>query len=241
MILIKSISTFAYHSIFIIMKEQARISGIAYIMIFLTGFYANFIVLETLLIDNDISLTITNLVKNHSQFQGGIIGFFLMVIFDLVLVWSLFGLTKPVNKNLSYLASSFRFFHGLFFAIALYKLQTVYLLTEGFPNNLDIQDHVELLIMSFDELWTIGLLFFGVHLFVLGFLILKSTYIPNAIGALLILAALGYIVEGSAKLFLPNYYDYKETLNTIVILPAVVGELSLAFWLMFKGFSIKSF
>lgn len=223
------------------MKALARISGIAYIMIFLTGFYANFIVLETLLINDDISITTTNLVNNHTQFQSGIIGFFLMLTFDLVLVWFLFGLTKPVNKNLSYLASVLRFFHCLFFAIALYKLQTVYLLTDGTPNNLDIQDHVELLLISFDHLWTIGLLFFGVHLFVLGVLILKSTYIPNAIGTLLILAAFGYIVEGTAKLFIPNYYEYKETLNAIVILPAVIGELSLALWLMFKGFSKKSF
>ena len=76
------------------MKQIAKISGIAYVMIFISGFYANFAVLESLIDFTNPSITTTNFINNHSQFRNGLLGFLVMLIFDVLLVWSLFSLTK---------------------------------------------------------------------------------------------------------------------------------------------------
>ena len=92
------------------------------------------------------------------------------------------------------------------------------------------------LLFDFDTLWTVGLLFFGIHLILLGYLVIKSTYIPKTLGLLLILAAIGYIIDGMAKLFMSNYIDYKDIFEIIVIMPSVIGEFSFTVWLLIKGF-----
>lgn len=218
------------------MKQFAKISGISYLMIFLAGFYANFAVLESLIDSSNSLITAENFINNHSQFRNGLLGFAVMLFFDVVLIWSLFGLTKSISKSISYLASFFRFLHALFFGVALFKLWEIYQLTFNVSNASGIQNRVSELLLSFDTLWTVGLVFFGVHLIVLGYLAIKSTYIPKALGLLLYMAAIGYIVDGMAKLFMPNYSDYKSIFEVIVILPSVIGEFSFTVWLLIKGF-----
>lgn len=218
------------------MKQLAKISGIAYLMIFLAGFYANFAVLESLIDYNNPSLTAENILTNHAQFGNGLLGFLVMLFFDVLLIWSLFGLTKSVSKNTSYVASFFRFLHALFFGVALSKLWEVYQLTANANKTTNLQNSVSELLLSFDTLWTVGLLFFGVHLIVLGYLIVKSKNIPKALGVLLILAAVGYIIDGTAKLFMASYDDFKAVFEIIVIVPSVIGEFSFTVWLLIKGF-----
>jgi hypothetical protein len=79
------------------------------------------------------------------------------------------------------------------------------------------------------------LVFFGIHLFILGYLIFKSGFIPKILGILLIVASIGYLSDSFANFLLPNYNDYKDTFLMIVVIPGIIGELSLTYWLLFKG------
>ncbi|MFH4965715.1 DUF4386 domain-containing protein [Gaetbulibacter sp. M235] len=223
------------------MKQLGKISGIAYAMIFLAGFYSNFAVLESLIDSSNLSITAANFINNHSQFENGLIGFVVMLFFDLVLVWLLFGMTKSISKNISYISSFFRLLHALLFGFALFKLWEIYQLTFNASNSTNLQNSVSELLFDFDTLWTVGLIFFGVHLILLGYLAIKSTYIPKALGVLLLLAAVGYIVDGIVKLFMSNYADYKDIFEVIVIMPSVIGEFSFTVWLLIKGFNKKHF
>jgi|SRR6056300_820681 len=144
------------------MKQFAKISGIAYTMIFLGGFYSNFAVLESL-IDSNPSITTTNFINGHSQFGNGLLGFIIMLLFDILLVWSLFSITKPISKNISYIASFFRLLHTLLFGFALFKLWRIYKLTHNAIISTYLQNSVSELLFDFDTLWTVGLIFFGVH------------------------------------------------------------------------------
>jgi hypothetical protein len=223
------------------MKQIAKISGVAYLIIFIGGFYANFAVLESLIDSNNPSITTINFINNHSQFGSGLIGFVLMLAFDVVLVGSLFDLTKSISKNLSNVASFFRLLHALFFGVALYKLIQIYQLTNIAVGSIELQQQVTKLLQDFDTLWTIGLLFFGVHLILLGYLTIKSRYIPKALGILLMLASIGYFTDGTAKLYMSNYKDYKDIFEVIVIMPSVIGEFSFTIWLLIKGFKKQPF
>lgn len=223
------------------MKQFSKISGIAYILIFLSGFYANFAILEGLIDGNNASITTANFSSNQTQFRNGLFGFVIMLFFDIVLVWTLFGLTKPIGKKLTFLASFFRFLHVIFFSMALSRLWRIYGLNFQGNNTLELQSAVSKALSNFDTLWTIGLMFFGVHLCVLGYLAIKSTYIPKVIGILLLLAAIGYIVDGAAKLSLSSYAEYKHIFEVIVILPSVIGEFSFTVWLLIKGFNKNHF
>lgn len=217
------------------MKQIAKISGIAYLMIFLSGFYANFSVLESLVDMESPTVTVTNFVNGHSQFGYGLLGFVVMLFFDVLLVWSLFYLTQSVSRNLSFVASFFRLMHAIFFVIALSKLWRAYQLTAEAESGNGLELEVMNLVSDFDLVWTLGLLIFGLHLIVLGFLSLKSTFIPKIIGLFLLLAAMGYMLDGIAKLAYENYLIYQPYFEMGVVLTGVIGELSFTIWLLFKG------
>lgn len=99
-----------------------------------------------------------------------------------------------------------------------------------------LQELVIATLANFNATWNIGLLLFGMHLLVLGYLCLKSPRIANGIGGILLLAASGYLLDGLAKLFLDSYKNYKETFEIVVLICGVLGELTFTFWLLFQGF-----
>jgi len=223
------------------MKTLAKSSGIAYLIIFITGFYANFTILEALVDFDNKSLTTSNIIDHSTQFRNGLLGFLVMLVSDVFLIWSLFKITALTQKMFSYAASLFRGLHAMFFAIALVKLLGIYHFTYQATNTVELQSIVFDLLTKFDKLWTIGLLFFGVHLLLLGFLGFKSQCIPKIISSFLILAAFGYFIDGLSKLFFARYTDYKSYFEAIVIGTGVIGEFSFTIWLFVKGFSKKSF
>ncbi len=223
------------------MKTFLKISGIAYVFIFISGFYANFIILETLIDSNKSSETIGNIINNSDKFKNGLIAFLIMIISDILLVWSLFKVTKPIHKTLSHIASIFRGFHAVFFIIALFQLFKIYNLICNATYSIQLETKVFDLLLWFDKLWTIGLLFFAAHLLVLSYLILKSSYTSKFIGYFLIVAAVGYFIDCFSKLYFTNYSDYKLYFETMVVFTAIIGELSFTLWLIFKGFSKKTF
>ena len=87
--------------------------------------------------------------------------------------------------------------------------------------------------------YAIGLVFFGFHCMVLGYLVLKSGFLPKILGILVLIASIGYLVDSFANVLLPNYADYESVLMLVVFVPAFVAELSLSLWLLIKGVSIE--
>jgi predicted transporter len=81
----------------------------------------------------------------------------------------------------------------------------------------------------------IGLVFFGVHLTLLGFVMVESDYAPSTLGMLVALAGLGYVVINLARVVLPNYRDYEDVLLPLLVVLAVPGEFGLIGWLLWKG------
>ena len=235
-----------------IMKTESRnrglalLAGLGYLIIFFTGIYANFYVLESL----KAPTTELNLFSDAggvaNQLRSGLFAFVCMVIFDLVLTWALFELLKPVSESLSRFAAWFRLVNCAVFAVALYHLfsavnltaDTEYLALFG-------EKQAKALFMQklsdFDSLWLIGLVFFGIHLIALGVLVLKSASVPRLLGILLVLAGLGYLTDSFAQFLLPDYGNYQDLFMMAVVLPGVVGEMSFTIWLLIKGSKKKAF
>ena len=224
------------------LKLALRVSGFAYLLIFITGFYANFSVLETMVMPSDPETTVKNFMQYHTQVGQGILAFVAMLAFDMILVFTLFYVTKKVSRKMSAIASGFRLLHAIGFGMALMYLIEIYQITDR-PLGMDVpelQDTVMSLLLKFDEIWAIGLLLFGIHLAFLGYLSFKSDLVPKSMGYLLFLAAMGYLVSCTAQLLMPNYVEYEQGFELLVMVFGVVGELAFTIWLLIKGFGRNS-
>jgi hypothetical protein len=155
----------------------------------------------------------------------------------VIVAWALHVLLEPVNKSLSLLAAWFRVVYAAVFAIALMPLLTVLQLLSGAESLKGLETNplhaqVMLSLSAFKSGWDLGLVIFGFHLLVLGYLIFKSSVIPKWLGALVSIAGIGYLLDSFGKILIPDY-------NITVAMFTFVGEFLLIFWLLYK--SIKGF
>lgn len=222
-------------------SQAALIAGLGLLIMAIIAFLANFFVLENLVVAEDAAKTVSNIMGNEMVFRLGAIGFVIVLVLDVLVSWALYIFLKPANQSLSMLAAIFRLVYSAIFGAVLLHLSNVLQLVNGSSTFTaeQLQAQVMMSLESFDNGWLIGLVFFGFHLLVLGYVVMKSSYVPKVLGVLLIAAALGYIVDSSAQLLLPNYTNYETLFTLIVAVPGIIGELSLCFWLLFKGVKVQ--
>ena len=81
------------------MQKIAKIAGFGYLIIFITGFFSNFFVLENLYIPGDGFATATNIVHSDILYRIGIFSFILMVLFDVLLAWALYMISRGMTNT----------------------------------------------------------------------------------------------------------------------------------------------
>jgi Domain of unknown function (DUF4386) len=114
----------------------------------------------------------------------------------------LYPLLKPVNKSISLAAACF----GLAgCAVSLLHLS----------RTIHIPD----------------LVFFGLQCVLVGYLIMRSTFLPGILGALMVVAGLGWLTFGW-----PALASHLAPYNLI---PGMVGEGCLLLWLIVKGVNVS--
>ncbi len=222
-------------------RTAALVAGLALLAMAILAPFANFYVLQNLIVANDAKATSEHILASLGLFRLGIVSLLVVAVLDVVVAWGLYVLLEPVSKNLSLLAAWFRVVYAAVFAIALNPLLGVLQLLEGseylqaFETN-QLQAQVMLSLGAFKSGWDIGLVIFGVHLLVLGYVAFKSGFVPKWLGVLLGIAAFGYLTDSFGKLLIPNY---NLTISTFTF----VGEFLLIFWLLWyslKGLSKKA-
>jgi len=72
-------------------------------------------------------------------------------------------------------------------------------------------------------------MFWGLWLLPLAGLTFRSGVVPRVVGALLIVAGVGYVVTSLTSLLVPQYASLVSTIT----LPATVGEFAIIVWLLF--------
>lgn len=80
-------------------KKTARIAGLIYLIIVLTGIFNLMYVPSKLIVWDDASATINNIMASESLFRLGIVTGLISYTCFLILPLVLYKLLKPVNKN----------------------------------------------------------------------------------------------------------------------------------------------
>ena len=223
------------------LRTAAIVAGGGLLAMAILAGYANFSVIQSLIIPGDAKTTAENIIASAGIFRVSIFLFLVVAILDVVVAWALYVLLTPVNKSLSLLAAWFRIVYAAIFAVALINLFSALQFFSGADylktfevNQLYTQGMASL--GEFQLGWDIGLVIFGLHLLVLGYLVFKSGYASKwwgiLLSILLVIAGLGYLADSIGKFLLPNY---KASIAQFTF----IGEVLLIFWLLWKG--IKGF
>lgn len=220
------------------MGFYSKVAGMGLLLMAVLAGFANEGILNRLVIEHDAAQTAANLVENEMLLRIGLVCFIIVLLLDVVVAWALYTLFKPISLNLSLLAAWLRLLYTAIFGASLYHLAVIVDMLDDESST--AADQILLFTNSFTNGWLISLMFFALHLFILGYLIIRSSgYVPKLIGYLLVLAAIAYAADSLAYFLLWNYMDYESTLLIIVTICGVLAELSLAFWLIIKGVKMQ--
>jgi hypothetical protein len=203
----------------------------------LTAPFAELYVYPRIMVKGDAAQTAKNILANESLFIAAIFCYLVTSICDVLVAWALFILLKPVHENLSLLTAWFRLVYTGIAIVALLHLVTALRLLNSpeyatlfEPNQLYAQ--VMLSLKAFRYGFHFGLIFFGIHLGLLGYLVWKSGYIPKVMGILLIVSGLGYLLTSIQPYLL-------STVNVDFATYTFYGELLFMLWLLIRGSRIK--
>jgi hypothetical protein len=219
------------------LRQAAVFAGLGYLIVFIFGF-AN-IRREKLTVRGDAATTASNIVASESRFRAGTASWIVVLVADVVVAWALYVFLKPVGESLSLLTAWVRLVYVAIAAVAVVNLlSAVGLLTdadesEGFRAD-QRNAQAMLFLRSYDFGFNVGFVFFGLHILGLGYLIVRSDYIPTVLGVLLIVASVAYLVDSFAC-FLSSSYGSNEAHSLVFAIPAIISELSLTVWLLVWG------
>lgn len=197
-------------------RKIALIAGVSYLIIFFSAIYANFFVLDSLLQD-----PLGTVGDNSHHIRFGVIAFLIAAVFDVFVAWALYQLYK--GHILSSVSTYFRVMHATIMGVAVFTLLPILQMTSA--------EEILFQVETFNNIWLIGLFFFGVHLLLLWRIVRNIPIIP----IFLALAGFMYIVDTGAHFVLPNYDMYAGLFLAAVAIPSVLGEMALSLWLLFKG------
>ena len=137
-----------------------------------------------------------------------------------------------VNRNLSLLAAFFSIVGCTVGAIScLFELAPVIIL--GRVRYLAVFNHEQLQALAllflrlFVECFNISFVFFGFYCLLIGYLILRSSFLPRILGAGMALAGLAWLTFLSPPLV--------HSLSPYILIPGILGEGSLTLWLIVAG------
>ncbi len=218
----------------------ARSAGIAYLVIIAAGIFAEFFVRSSLIVWGDAAATAANIVSSASLYRAGLAAELIMLACDVFVALALYAIFERVNRSLALLAAFFRIVHASIVGVNLLNTYMPLHLVSGAEYlGAFSPPQLHALVLAFLDAhnygYAIGLVFFGFQCGVLAYLILKSGYVPKALGVLLMFAACGYLVDSFGRTLLSSYAEYEMVFSIVVFAPAFLGELSFALWLLVRG------
>ena len=222
-------------------QRYARIAGIFYLAIIVLGAFGEMYVRGTLVVAGDAAATSAAISASPLLWRAGIAGDLLMHVFDVPVIVVLYYLLRPVSGSLALFATLINLVQtAVLVANKMTLLIPLFLLEKGSalqafsPQQLDALSYLAIKAHGYG--FGIGLIFFGIACLVRGYLIFKAGYLPKTLGVLLLIAGFAYLINSFALLLAPSF---AAAIFPAVLMPALVAELSLVLWLIFKGVNLE--
>lgn len=217
-------------------KKTARIAGLLYLLVAVFAGFAQYF-RTSVIIPGDVVATVHNILASEILFRIVIVSDLIGQILHIFLALALYELLKAVNAKLS-----------LFMVVLALIPVPIAMLNQINPfavlQLLSSADYLKVFnvdqlhsqVMFFLDLFNTGVaiaaIFWGLWLFPLGYLVMKSGTIPKIIGVLLVVAGAGYVIDSFGKFISPNY-------KIEIAIFTFIGEVLFLFWLLIKGVKDK--
>lgn len=218
-------------------QKYARAGGILGLVSFVAGGFGEAFVPSVLLVAADATATANNIIASNALFRAGFASYLVEGLCDVTLTLVLYALLRPVHRDLALLAAFFRLVGTAGFAVAeLFYFSASplvggaqYLQTFS-PDQLNTLALLALKMSGYGA--GIFMMFYGAGSVLLGYLIIRSAYLPRLVGVLLAIGGGGFVTKSFLEVLAPAYA------SPILLMPAALAWLALTLWLLVRGVDV---
>lgn len=217
--------------------RAARIIGLLYLILMATGVFAEFYARGTLIVPDDPARTATSIVASETLFRWGILSNLITFAGGVPLLWALYIVLKPVDRNLALLAAFWRVAEcAAVAAISVSDYTVLQFLTS--PHAAHAFDAAELHALARvfigvqASAYRVAMVFFALGSALFCWLWIRSRYIPRPLAAL---GLFGALTAGLVTMAIMVYPSLGPVVTPFYYLPIFLFEVTIGFWLLAKG------
>tara|TARA_R110002096_G_scaffold126532_2_gene273565 strand:+ start:54507 stop:55106 length:600 start_codon:yes stop_codon:yes gene_type:complete len=166
--------------------------------------------------------------SKQSLYFAMLAGLIFIQVLDLIVSYTFYKFFLQQHRKMAAISGGLRFLYSLIFIFASLFL------FKNLTDNTVYDEWILSNIQFFHNIWTFGLIIFGIHILLLGYLMKLYGGIHKILWLLALIAGISYSLVSTLKL-LEFEPEFTENLEMILALPMTVGELGLAIWMVVKG------
>ncbi|MFY9610044.1 MAG: DUF4386 domain-containing protein [Blastocatellia bacterium] len=215
-------------------NRTARLAGGLYLALAPLGFFGILYVPSVLLVPGDAATTARNILESEWLLRSGTVSHLIGQVIFILLALALYRLLKPVNEAhavlmvvLALVGIPIAFLNEVNHLAALRLLKSA---EDGAFTSAQLQAQAMLFLDMRQDGILVALVFWGLWLLPLGFLVFRSGFLPKLLGILLVIGGAGYLIDCATRLLYPGL----PTIGQFTF----VGELLFPVWLLIKGVNV---
>jgi Domain of unknown function (DUF4386) len=221
-------------------RRLARIAGGLGVINIILGAFAIGIVPALLIVPN-VATTAHNIQTHELLYRLGLAAHLVICVTNVLSTVIFYDLIKVVNRRLALLDVFFTLVAtSVEIASLLFQVVPLVLLSSGpYASALPAAQMQALASLPSDLsaiAYSIYGVFYGFDIICVAYLVFRSTFLPRAIGVLLAIDALAYLVYGFADLLAPGFAAH---LVPWIQSPSLLSEGSFYLWLLIVGVNVE--
>jgi hypothetical protein len=213
-------------------STRGRILAALYLLVIIGGITAQAVIADRLVVRDDAATTAANIVANKSLYRLAFTIFMLEMVAQVAVSALFYDLLKPVDRSIARLslimgltASGIKTMARVFFYAPLILLGGASYLSAIQPAQLEAM--ALFFIRINNQAANIAVIFFGFEVFLRGWLLFKSGFLPQFLGVLTMIGGLGWLTY-----FWP---PLGAQVFTVVALFAIASIVLTSGWLFIRG------
>jgi len=222
------------------LKNTARIAGLLYLFLIITGAYGIMYIPSQIIVSGDSVSTAKNIISNELLFRTGVLNDIITNTIFLFLVLVLYRLLKLVNESQAKIMVFLVAVQiPVVFMMEAFNVTSLMILKGEILKTFELSQRQDLaiLFLNINEYGTLSLeMFWGLWLLPFGLLVYKSEFIPSILGILLLIGGIAYMIDSTVSILFPGYSAFVKYPTLLLV---AIGEISITLWLIIKGVKIK--
>ena len=213
-------------------RTRARLIGALLLATMVGGGFAQGLVAGSIIVSGDAATTAHNILAHEALYRLGFAVYLVELACQIAMTVLSYQLLKPASKTAAALALAFGLIGCTIKTLARLFFFAPLLVLGGAPY-LSVFDPKQLQALAFFSLRTnytvetIAMVFFGLNTLLTGYLVLRSTFLPRALGVVSVVGGLGWL------LYL--YEPLAHRLESWIVGVGVIGALATVLWFLVKG------